>query len=82
MKAHSESRGTALLSLTSALHGGGWLKLRPCRFTPDNDPVPIVQEAGKSHSQRDPIPEQSNTVKALHSSVITIGTNQFVQWFL
>jgi hypothetical protein len=29
-----------------ALDGGGWSTLRPGRFTPGNDPVPIVQEAG------------------------------------
>jgi hypothetical protein len=34
------------LSLTSALDGGGWPTPRPGRFTPGNDPVPIVQEAG------------------------------------
>ena len=26
--------------------GGGWSTPRPGRFTPGNDPVPIVQEAG------------------------------------
>jgi hypothetical protein len=34
------------LSLTSEIHGGGWLTPRPDRFTPGKDPVPIVQEAG------------------------------------
>ena len=34
------------LSLTSALDGGACLTSRPARFTPGNDPVPIVQEAG------------------------------------
>ena len=33
-------------SLTSALDAGGWSAPRPGRFTPGNDPVPIVQEAG------------------------------------
>ena len=33
---------SATLSLTSALHGGGWLNLP----RPGKDPVPIVQEAG------------------------------------
>jgi hypothetical protein len=31
---------------TSALEGGGWSAPRPGRFTPEKDPVPIVQEAG------------------------------------
>ena len=32
----------ATLSLISALDGVGWLTPRPGRFTPGNDPVPIV----------------------------------------
>ena len=39
-------RYSTTLSLTSALDGGGWSTPRPSRFTPGNDPVPIVQEAG------------------------------------
>ena len=35
-----------ILSLTSALCGGGCSKPRPGRFTPRKDPVSIVQEAG------------------------------------
>jgi hypothetical protein len=35
-------RGISTLSLTSALHGGGWSTPRPGRFTPDKDPIPIV----------------------------------------
>jgi hypothetical protein len=31
-------------SLTSALDGGGWSTPRPSPFTPEKDPVPIVQE--------------------------------------
>ena len=34
------------LPLTLALDGGGWSTPRPGRFTPGEDPVPIVQEAG------------------------------------
>jgi hypothetical protein len=34
------------LSLTSALDGGGWAKLRLGPFISVKDPVPIVQEAG------------------------------------
>jgi hypothetical protein len=34
---------SSTLSLTSALDGGGWSTPRPGRFTPGNDPVPIVQ---------------------------------------
>ena len=41
-----EKRYSSTLSLTSALDGGGWSTPRPGRFTPGNDPVPIVQEAG------------------------------------
>jgi hypothetical protein len=41
-----EWRYSSTLSLTSALDGGGWSTPRPGRFTPGNDPVPIVQEAG------------------------------------
>jgi hypothetical protein len=37
---------SSTLSLTSALDGGGWSTPRSGRFTPGNDPVPIVQEAG------------------------------------
>ena len=35
-------------SLTSALDGGAWLMRRLCRFTLWNDPVPILQEAGRA----------------------------------
>ena len=35
-----------LLSLTSALDGGGWSMPWPGHFTPRNDLVPTVQEAG------------------------------------
>jgi hypothetical protein len=47
MKAQRGSRGidSSTISLTSALDGGGWSTPRPGRFTPRNDPVPIVQEA-------------------------------------
>jgi hypothetical protein len=41
-----EYRCSCILSLTSALDAGGWSTPRPGRFTPGNDPVPIVQEAG------------------------------------
>ena len=36
---------SSTLSLTSALDRGGWSVSLPGRFTPGNDPVPIVQEA-------------------------------------
>ena len=41
-----EYRYSSTLSSTTALDGGGWSAARPDRFTPRNDPVPIVQEAG------------------------------------
>jgi hypothetical protein len=34
-----------ILSLTSALDGGGWSTPCPGRFTPGKEPVPIAQEA-------------------------------------
>ena len=37
---------SSILSLTSALDGGGLLTPRPCRFIPGNDPLPIVKVAG------------------------------------
>jgi hypothetical protein len=37
---------SSTLPSTSALDGDGWSKSRPGRFTPGNDTVPIVQEAG------------------------------------
>ena len=37
---------SSTLSLTSALDSGEWLTPRADRFTPGNDAVPIVQEAG------------------------------------
>ena len=37
-----EQRYSSTLSITSALDVGGWLKPRPGRFTPGNDPVHIV----------------------------------------
>jgi len=79
MKAQSDSTGRALLSVNSALDGDGWLKLRCGHFTAENEPVPPVQEAGKS---RDSTPETSNTVQELHGSVFTIDANQFFQWLL
>jgi len=36
---------SSTLSLTSALHGGGWSTPRPSRFTPVKDLVLIVYEA-------------------------------------
>ena len=36
----------SILYLTLALDGGGWLWPRVGRFTPGNDSLPIVQEAG------------------------------------
>jgi len=82
MKAQSGSRSRTLLSVTLALDGDGWLKLRRGRFTPENVPAPPVQEDGKSHPHRDSTPEPSNTVQELHGSVFTTGANQFVQWLL
>ena len=43
-----EQSYSSTLSLTSELDGGGWSTQRPGRFTPGNDPVPIVQEAGQA----------------------------------
>jgi len=34
------------LPSTSAPDGGGWSEPGPGSFTPENDPVPVVQEAG------------------------------------
>ena len=41
-----EQRYIPILSLTTALDGGGWSTPRPGRFAPGKDPVPVVQEAG------------------------------------
>jgi hypothetical protein len=46
MKAQRRSRGIPLLFLTLAVDGDGWSTPRPDRFTPEIQPVPIVQEAG------------------------------------
>jgi hypothetical protein len=41
------NRGIALaIPLTTALDVSGWLMPRPDRFTPDKDPISILQEAG------------------------------------
>jgi len=37
-----EQRYSPILSLTSALDGGGWSMSRPGHFTPGKDPVHIV----------------------------------------
>ena len=37
-----EYRYSSILSLTSALDGGGWSVPRPSRFTPGKDQMPIV----------------------------------------
>jgi hypothetical protein len=37
---------SSTLPLTLALDGGVWLTLTPICFTPGNDPVPTVYEAG------------------------------------
>ena len=37
-----EWKCSCILSLISALIGGGWSAPRPGRFTPGKDPVPIV----------------------------------------
>jgi hypothetical protein len=37
-----EQMCSSTLSLTSVLDGGGWSTPRPGRFTPGEDPVPIV----------------------------------------
>jgi hypothetical protein len=41
-----KKRYCCTLSSASALDGDGWLTPRPSRFTPGEDPVPIVHEAG------------------------------------
>ena len=41
-----DKRFSCNLSLTSALEGGGLSMPRPGCFTPQKDPIPIVQEAG------------------------------------
>jgi hypothetical protein len=41
-----EQRYSSILSITSALDGGGWSTPHPGRYTPGKDPVPIVYEAG------------------------------------
>ena len=46
MKAQKCSSYSPTLSLTSALDGGGWSTPFAGRFTPRNDPMPIVQETG------------------------------------
>ena len=47
MKAQRGSRGIALPFLDlDTEDAGGWSALRPGRFTPGKDPVPIVHEAG------------------------------------
>jgi hypothetical protein len=48
MKAYSGSRWAriVLLYLISVLDGSRWSQRRLDRFTPGNDPVPTVQEAG------------------------------------
>jgi hypothetical protein len=43
-----EYRYNITLSLTSAVDVGGWSTLRPGRFNPGKDSVPIVKEAGWS----------------------------------
>ena len=37
---------SSTLPSSSALDGGGWSTSRPGSFTPEKDPVPIVQGAG------------------------------------
>jgi len=39
-------RYSSTLSLTLTLGGGGWSTPCPGQFTPEKNPVPIVQEAG------------------------------------
>jgi len=46
MKAERRNRGVAVLCLTLALGGGGWLMPHPSCFAPGNDLEPFVQEAG------------------------------------
>jgi hypothetical protein len=41
-----EQKYRSTLSLTSALDGMGWSTPRPGHFTPEKDPVPLVQEVG------------------------------------
>ena len=41
-----EQTYSSTLSSTSALDVGGWSTPRPGRFTPEKDPVSIVEEAG------------------------------------
>jgi hypothetical protein len=43
-----EKRQSSTLSLTSALDGGGWLTPRTGRIASGNDPVPVVEEAGRA----------------------------------
>ena len=41
-----EQMHSSTLPSASALYGDGWSTPRPSRFTPEKDPVPIVQGAG------------------------------------
>ena len=49
-----EQRYSSTLSLTSALHRGGWLTPRPGHLTRGRDTVRIVQEARSLESAFDP----------------------------
>jgi len=59
-KTERERRCIALLSLTSALDGGGCSTQRPRRFTPQKYPVSSEQEAGWATGQVWTITEKSN----------------------
>ena len=46
MTSEGDWKHSATLALTLPLYEVGWSTPHPTRFTPGNDPIPIVHEAG------------------------------------
>jgi hypothetical protein len=59
-KGLQRGRGIALLILNLGARRGGWSAPRPGRFTPEKDPVPIVQEAGSGRVRKISSPPEFN----------------------
>jgi hypothetical protein len=53
---------------------GGWLTARPGRFTPGNDPVPVVQEAGETQGRSGRVRNTSPLPGFDHQNALPVAT--------
>ena len=78
-KRKGEYRYSSTISLTSALDESVWLTPRPGRFTPGNDSLPIVQEAGWTSR---PVwkGEENLTPTGIQSPAVQPEASSYTEW--